>query len=381
MGTTTHSQSPSDTPFLSCLDWLFDRGWQPADIVHVARRHTTQRQARLVVAALAHHSRLNDAPTRAPHAWVRQLVALGIYHPETQRIVGGHADFKERWAKAEQLDPDDAQAEALAVYLVIATAPSLAPTMPTPKHWGATNVGLPADPVMGVADDKVLRTIRALLAKAEATDFEAEAEAFTTKAQSLMTRHSIDSAMLAAAAHGVATPGVLHRRLHIDAPYADEKSALVAVLAEVNGVKCVWSPWCGFCSLVGFPVDLQLVEVLFTSLLLQATHASAAATAADRRRSTRSFKRAFMVAFADRIAERLVEAARISTQSAVEQYGSALAPVLANKTAAVDQAFAAAFPDITYAKPKRYNADGWWAGRAAADRADLGVGAALPRSR
>ena len=82
----------------------------------------------------------------------------------------------------------------------------------------------------------------------------------------------------------------------------------LATIAEVNGVRCVWSQWCGFNTLIGFPIDLQLTEVLFTSLLVQATHASNVATARDRRLSTPSFKRAFIVSYADRIAERLHEA-------------------------------------------------------------------------
>ena len=43
--------------------------------------------------------------------------------------------------------------------------------------------------------DSRLATIRGLLAKAEATEFAAEAEAFTAKASELMARYSLDEAM------------------------------------------------------------------------------------------------------------------------------------------------------------------------------------------
>jgi hypothetical protein len=173
-------------------------------------------------------------------------------------------------------------------------------------------------------------------------------------------------------------PGVVSRRVHLDSPYADEKSAFLAAIAEVNGVKCVWSQWCGFSTLIGFPVDLQLTDVLFTSLLVQATHSSNLATSRDRSLSTPSFKRAFLVSYAERISERLHEAHAHTNAAAEQHYGSALAPVLASKQEAVDAAFHKAFPEVTYARQRSYNAAGWWAGRAAADRADLGAGAALP---
>ena len=45
-------------------------------------------------------------------------------------------------------------------------------------------------------DDRRLSTIRALLAKAEATEYPDEAEAFFAKASELISRWAIDEAML-----------------------------------------------------------------------------------------------------------------------------------------------------------------------------------------
>lgn len=376
----TSEQPPSNlaTRISECVGARFDEGWLPADLVHLVRRHTTQRQSRLATTAVAHHARHTDAPHRAPKVWVRQLVSLGIFDPATDRIVGGHADFLQKWAKTEKLHPDDALADAVAVYELIRTAPRLASIVAPPAAWGATNIGLPAEGAFADLDAKMLRTIRALLAKAEATDFEAEADAFTAKAQELMTRHSIDTAMLAAAAASPGLPsGVASSRVHLDSPYADEKATFLSVLADVNKVRCVYSQWSGFSTLVGFPVDIQLTEVLFTSLLVQATHASHVATSHDRRLSTASFKRAFLVSYADRIGERLADATRQVTTDAATTYGADLAPVLANRQSAVDAAYQAAFPDVTAMRPRSYNAAGWWAGRAAADHADLGAGEAI----
>ena len=198
-----------------------------------------------------------------------------------------------------------------------------------------------------------------------------------------MTRHSIDAAMLAVDLGGQAggKAGVATGRVHIDNPYAPEKATFLSMLAEVNGVRCVWNEWCGFATLVGFPVDLHLTEVLFTSLLVQAAQSSAQLSSKDARRKAPSFRRAFLVSFASRIAERLEEAGRASRSDAEEAYGSALAPVLAGRDAMVEAAYTAAFPNVKPMRSRSYDAAGWWAGRAAADHAHLGAGPSLPGGR
>jgi hypothetical protein len=375
MGTS----STLDDRLRHLIDALFDHGWQPADVAHLAKRHSTQRGTRLVLGYIAQHTRRTDAPTRAPHEWLGQLRDLGLFDPATGAVIGGHGEVLQRWSRAEKLDPDEVRDTAVDLVVALSKAPRLGMLLPPPSAWGASNRGVAPGPVdAGEVDAKALKTIRALLAKAEATTFEAEADAFTSKAQELMTRHSIDAAVLAAHAAGAGShAGIRSRRVHIDHPYADEKSGFLAVIAEVNGAKCVWSPSAGFSTLMGFPVDLQLTDVLFTSLLVQATHASTLATAHDRRLRTPSFRRAFLVSFADRIAERLEAARAQVTHDAEVEYGSSLVPVLAERDAAVEAAYAQAFPNVTLMPARRYNAYGWHAGREAADRADIGAGAAI----
>lgn len=362
------------------VEVLLDNGWQPADLVHVTKRRFSQRTSRLVAACIAVHSRRFDAPTRAPHEWLAQLHDLGVYHQARGTIIGGAGDPVAAWARQEKLHPDEVHPTAIEVVLFLRSLGRLQQLGPPPSKWPVSNKALPVTPVaVGEVDPKLLNRVRGLLAKAESTNFEAEAAALTAKAQELMTRHSIDAAMLAAATvvDGGLRRGVIVRRVHIDDPYADEKSALLAAIAEVNSVQCVWQPQAGFSTMVGFPVDVQLTDLLFTSLLVQATHFSAEATAHDRRLRTASFKRAFMVAFADRVAERL-EATRNTAQAGAQaQYGTGLLPVLAQRAAAVKEVFHETFPNITYGKPRSYDARGWHAGRAAGDRADLGAGAAI----
>ena len=360
------------------VDLLLENGWQPADLVHAVKRGINQRASRLVVVCLAVHARQTGATERAPEEWLDQLTELGVLHPERGTITGGVSDPVATWAKAEKVHPDEAHEQASEVLTLLRSLPRLSHLLPPPSKWPASNKGhIPTVNHTGEIDAKALKVIRALLAKAEGTEFEAEAESFTAKAQELMTKHSIDAAVLAASEVGAAHRGVTSRRVHIDNPYADEKATFLSAIGEVNGVRSVWSPQAGFSTVMGFPVDVQLTDLLFTSLLVQATRAMSEATARDRRLSTPSFKRAFLIAFADRVAERLEEARDHVATAAQQQYGSALVPILADRKEAVESAYTEAFPNVTMMPARRLNAHGWHAGRAAGDRADIGAGAAL----
>lgn len=356
-----------------------DSGWQPADLVHVVKREWTLRASRLTVSFIAEHARRFDAPTRAPHPWLGQLQEMGVVDGDRTTVIGGRGDLIAGWARTERQHPEEALTVAVQILAQLRLLPRLPMVLTSPTAWGATNRGVMPTPrsAEGI-DAKALKLIRALLAKAEATTFDAEAEAFTAKAQEMMTRHSIDAAVVASAAAGSRTAaGVESRRVHIDNPYAEEKAGFLSAIADVNGVRSIWIPYAGLCTVVGFPVDLQLTDLLFTSLLVQATRASAAATATNRQLSTPSFRRAFLIAFAHRIAERLEAARRHVAAEAAAEYGDSLLPVLASREAAVEAAYAEAFPNTTLMKSRSLNAAGWHAGRSAADAADIGAGAAI----
>lgn len=369
------------------LGTLFEHGWQPLDVAHLVKREHTQRAQRLAIALIAVHARTNDAPSRAPHDWLAQLDDLGVYDPDRAAVIGGQPAAVSAWARSAKLDPDEVLTGALQVLSAMLQAPRVQHLGPPPSAWGATNRGTfptaaGASPTRsGDVDAKALKLIRALLAKAEATTFDAEAETFTAKAQEMMTRHSIDAAVLASAGRGTSlTAGVESRRVHIDNPYADEKAGLLSVIADVNGARSVWSPHAGFSTVMGFPVDLRLTDLLFTSLLVQATRASADATAVHREMRTPSFRRAFLIAFADRIGERLRATRAEASQVAEQHYGAALVPILADREAAVQAAYTEAFPDVEFVRTRRVNASGYHAGRAAADRAHIGAGEAIART-
>ena len=227
-------------------------------------------------------------------------------------------------------------------------------------------------------DDGMLAKIRALLAKAESTTFPAEAEALSAKAQELMARHRIDHVLLTGGAPGADVP--VGRRIWLDDPYADAKSQLLATVARANRCQSIELGTIGVCQVIGFAVDLDVVELLHTSLLVQATTAMAAAGPQrdPRGRSrTRSFRQSFLVAYAHRIGQRLVDAADAVEADAVAEAragGIELLPVLARRDAEVDEAVAAAFPRLRSKYVSVTNRAGWQAGTTAADVADLSVG-------
>src|SRR4051794_22354782 len=178
--------------------------------------------------------------------------------------------------------------------------------------------------------DAMLRKVRALLAKAESTSFDEEAEAFTAKAQELMTRFRIDRALIESAARDARNAPVA-RRIDIEAPYAGAKATLLARVAAANGCHTVFDGQNQVMTVFGFADELDAVEELFTSLLVQATVAlqrEGSKTDNRGRSRTRRFRHSFLVAFAVRIGQRLRETVEATVKAAAADAGTALVPVL-----------------------------------------------------
>jgi len=230
--------------------------------------------------------------------------------------------------------------------------------------------------------ERVHTRVRALLRKAESTEFPAEAEALTAKAQDLLTRHALDEAMVVGGADGAA-PGVVPqgagpvvRPVPITATYAAGRAQLLAAVAAANRSTVVWDPAASTAMVVGFGVDLDAVDVLWRSLQAQAELAVAAAgpvTDSRGRSRTRSWRSAFWMAFAQRIGQRLDEQNRATVAEVAEVAvgPSALLPVLASRQRQVDEAVAREFPRVVRRRRRVSNGDGWSAGHAAANAAHL----------
>ena len=249
------------------------RGWQPAELIRQVERQFSTRHARLATDAVAAEMRGYAAAT-VDDRWAAQLAALGT-KPWWDRDDG----YLTKWGVRERIDRTTAVTCLLETLFAFADLPDLSRLCPLP---GSARSGtLAGDPTPSPpVDQRMLDRVRALLAKAESTEFPEEAEALTSRAQELMTRHSIDGALLAAAAErsGRRGPGAAGgRRLFVDSPYEAAKALLLQVIATANRCRSIWHKNLGLCTVVGFPADLDGVELLFTSLLVQATTAMVAA--------------------------------------------------------------------------------------------------------
>ena len=86
-----------------------------------------------------------------------------------------------------------------------------------------------------------------------------------------MTRYSVERAMTESTRPSAPEP--VSRRLWLGSPYVDATALLVEAVAQANNCRAVQSSTWGFVALVGHAAELDVVELLVTSLLVQATRA------------------------------------------------------------------------------------------------------------
>jgi len=334
-----------------------ERGWLPVDLCQVTRRRLEPVATGYVVDALAAESE-EHAATTLDAAWRGQLEQV-----DAERWWTPDRPHLSQWALRHGLARVDALSTVIQVLALLAPLPPLDRPAAVPRG---------ASPAQSGVDEKMLARVRSLLAKAESTEFADEAEALSAKAQELMSRYSLHKAMVEHD-RGVGQRPT-SRRIWLDSPYVNAKSLLVHVVSGANRCRAVFSAHWGFVTVLGDEVDLDIVELLTTSLLVQATHAMMAAgrqlDVRGKVSRTRSFRQSFLVAYADRIGERLSTAAQAEVQATDS---SRLLPVLAARSRAVDELFSSMFPSLVSKSVSVSNAAGWGAGRAAADLARLDV--------
>lgn len=365
-------------------------GWRPLDLHQlVGRRLDAGAQAVMSDAVVAYLS--GYAQVTLAESWPGQLREIGAktWWPASSD------------ALTARIEHDSGGFEsvvrcALRVIAELSWLPAIQaidplPGTARPRRRGRAPVGV---------DERVLERVRALLAKAESTPYEAEADTFSAAAQKLMARHSIDHVMLAADRAQPDKPDA--RRVWIDRPYEHAKVSLLHAVASANRSRAVWTSSWGFVTIVGHATDLAAVETLFTSLLVQA---SSRMTREGPRRDgfgasrTRAFRQSFLMAYADRIGQRLREAADLVTQEAVADdvrcatgavpgadesgqetvtTGGTLVRILADRQGEVDDRVNEMFPRLTTSSARSAtDLEGWVAGTAAADAARLVGGGEL----
>jgi hypothetical protein len=335
-------------------------GWLPTDLWQITRRRTDDVTTALLVDTIAADT-AQHASQMVHERWaeqVRQLDAQVWWKRDRPHL--------QQWAQQHLLSTEQALLATITLLAEILKLPRLPQILPPP----GTTTHRAAAAAAGV-DQKILSRVRALLAKAESTQYPAEAEALSAKAQELMNRHAFERALLDADEHQPQT--ATSTRLWLDSPYLDAKSHLVAAIAAANRCKSVFHSDLGFVALVGDPLDLDITELLATSLLVQATRAMVAEGSQISRTGTsrtRSFRQAFLISYAARIRERLEEAA---SQAVDLETNDRLLPVLADRSRVVEGTFREMYSNTVQKSVSVSNGAGWHAGRAAADRADLSI--------
>ncbi len=347
----------ADVAVLHAIRGAWEAGWSPSDLHEMSRRRLEPPVGDCLLQAVVVESRRYAGVTLHPrwHAAVTSIAAEVDDEPGSRLL--------RSWAERRAASRSTALAVLLQVLAALAELPVLERLLPLP------GTGRHAIDPTAEVDRKVLAKVRALLAKAESTEFPDEAEALSGKAQELMSRYSLHQAVQE---HGRGrAPSAAGRRLWMDAPYPGAKALLVQVVATANRCRAVWSAEPGFVTVVGADTELDIVELLTTSLLVQANRAMLVAGSQVTRSGTsrtRSFRQSFLVAYATRIGERL-DAASTTAASAQAREDAGLLPVLAARSKAADEMTDRLFPTMVRRSVPVSNAAGWGAGRAAADLA------------
>lgn len=355
------------------VDTAWQRGWRPADLHGYVGRHWDALTAKVLGDAMAANLARYARPTvdEGWHDHLEQISASVWWPPQIDHLT----------ARAARTPGGAAAVDAATGILEVALLrlPEIERLDPLPGH--AVPGRTPLD-----ADERLLTRVRMMLAKAESTPYEAEAEAFTAAAHSLMARHSIDRAILDASPGGSRSDAPRATRVPIAAPYAKDKFGLLSAVARANRCRAVWHEHFGFGTVIGHDCELRAVELLFASLLVQASTGMLAHGSTGSAASARVFRRSFLSGFAGRIAERLAEATAEETRAATADpgrlrpgadggsgsAGTDIVRVLADREHEVEASVSERFPHLSTMRSRaRLDVDGWYSGRAAGDRASL----------
>ena len=229
-----------------------------------------------------------------------------------------------------------------------------------------------------MTDEKILAKVRALLGQADeesgATD--AERAAYAEKAAELMAKYAISEALLAPGRPAADDP-VESRDFVTASPYVNQKGLLLHVIAEALNCTSIYFPRKNRARVYGHRSDLDRVEFLYTSLLVQATRQVLNEYPPDyifepSAGRVRSYRVSWLNGFVVRIRERMTA----GRDEAVRESGTpGAALVLADRSRLAQRALRAEFPHVRKGGSTRSrDASGYYAGKAAGGRADLGHG-------
>lgn len=232
-------------------------------------------------------------------------------------------------------------------------------------------------------NEKILDRIRKLLAKAEdPACTQPEADLFNAKAAELIAEYGVEQALLAAS--GATRDEIKDRVVVIPAPYAVDKVILLGTVAKPMRVIAVQLPVYArnqnqsrSVRLFGYESDLERVDVLFTSLLVQVATVLARPTP-QYGETVVTWRKACFAGFALAVQDMLIKAESKAAQTVPQQRnasGTSTELVLRSRDEQVTAALYEMYPNVKPAKKRAVDisAGGYRAGYEAGQRADLGT--------
>jgi len=236
----------------------------------------------------------------------------------------------------------------------------------------------PDAPAATRTSEALLAKVRKILAKAEdpATTPQ-EAETYTAKAAELIAAYGIDRALLAAAVPESDVVG--DRVVVLHPPYALDKGGLLSGVAGALRCRAVQRTRYAEAGkeislhLFGYGSDLARTEVLYTSLLLQATTLMQR-TPALPGESVAAFRRSWLAGFTHAVVGRLRDSEQRAADTAqgASPGNRSVALVLADRSVMVGEAMEREYPHLGRAQARSLSGSGGRSGYLAGQRADLG---------
>lgn len=227
--------------------------------------------------------------------------------------------------------------------------------------------------------DKMLDKIRKLLAKAEDPAVTPEeADSYNELAAGLIARYGIDQALLAES--GQVTDVITSVRIRVHNPYSRDKAGLLNAIAQALRCRVILHS-CGktveTVTVFGYRCDLDRVELLFTSLLVQAATGLARVRPDGwRRESVAAYRRTWLAGFGTAVYRRLTAAEQRATTQADQTpsgtVSTSTALVLVDRKARVDTAFSTEFAHVRKSARRQLSGSGYHEGHRAGQNADLG---------
>jgi hypothetical protein len=225
---------------------------------------------------------------------------------------------------------------------------------------------------------KLLDRVRKLLAKAEDDSVTPpEAQALTAKAAELMAKYGIDRALLAAVRPETDAPA--SRLIDTGNPWGRVKAHLLCGLGSAMRCQCIMlTTGTGLrIHVFGYASDIERLDVLYTSVLIQMWHALAAAPVPEQSRRLRAWRRSWLLGFAAAVIARVRAAetraqAQADTERAGDQAHTSAALVLADRSQVINNAVTREYP-VTRTARLTYSGSGYGAGYAKGQQADIGT--------